>query len=68
MTTTIRPSFLDAYLVAIDSLGSPPVGVVRKDRHVWRIIRFAVPMSEQPREAFATREEAGRRLLELARQ
>jgi hypothetical protein len=30
------PSFLDAYLVAADSMGAPPVGVVRKDRNVGR--------------------------------
>jgi hypothetical protein len=29
-------SFLDAYLVAKNSMGAPPVGVVRKDGHVWR--------------------------------
>lgn len=67
MTIAARPSFLDAYLVATDSMGSPPLGVVRKDRNVWRIIRFGIPMDAQMREAYATREEAGRRLLELAR-
>ncbi len=63
MTT---PSFLDAYLVAANSMGAPVVGVVRKDRNVWRIIRLGVPMDQQPREAFATRAEAGRKLMELA--
>lgn len=61
-----RPSFLNAYLVATDSMGSPPVGAVRKDGHVWRILRFDLPMNKQPRDVFATREDAGRRLLELA--
>lgn len=64
MTT---PSFLDAYLVAANSMGAPVVGVVRKDRNVWRIIRLGGPMDQQPREAFATRAEAGRKLMELAR-
>jgi len=35
--------FLDAYLVTEDSPDAPPVGVVRKDRNVWRIIRFGIP-------------------------
>jgi hypothetical protein len=61
------PSFLDAYLVAADSMGAPPVGVVRKDRNVW-ILRFGVPSDQQPREVFATRHEAGARLMELAQQ
>jgi hypothetical protein len=66
MTTISRPSFLDAYLVAAHSMGASPVGVVRKERNVWRIMRFGVPADQQPREAFATREEAGTRLMELA--
>ena len=60
------PSFLNAYLVASNSMGAPPLGIVRKDGHVWRILRFGVPSEEQPRAAFATRAEAGRRLVELA--
>lgn len=64
--TTPRPSFLDAYLVAADSMGAPVVGAVRKERNVWRILRFDVPPDKQPREAFATREEAGQRLMELS--
>ena len=59
-----RPSFLDAYLVAPDSMGSPAVGAVRKDRTVWRPILFGTPATEQPAIAFATREEAGQRLLQ----
>ena len=43
------------------------VGVVRKSGNVWRIIRFGVPESEQSREVFATRNDAGRRLIELIR-
>ncbi|WP_432548405.1 hypothetical protein [Kineococcus sp. SYSU DK004] len=60
-----RPTFRDAYLVE-DSMGGPYVGVVRRDRAVWRIFRFGVPEQEQSREAFASREEAGVRLLEYA--
>jgi hypothetical protein len=48
MPTTNSPAFLDAYLVAVDSRGAPPLGVVQKE------------------EAFATRQEAGVRLLKLA--
>ena len=66
METT--PSFLDAYLVAQNSFGAPALGVVRKDRNVWRIMRFGLPPEQQPREAFATRLEAGQRLMELASQ
>lgn len=60
------PSFLNAYLVAENSIGPPPVGVVRKDGNVWRILRFGIPDDQQCREVFATRREAGARLLELA--
>ena len=59
-----RPSFLDAYLVTPDSMGSPAVGAVRKDRTVWRPILFGTPATEQPAIAFATREEAGQWLLQ----
>jgi hypothetical protein len=58
-------SFLDAYLVAENSLGAPPIGVVRKD-HVWRILQFGIPADQQPTEVFATRRDAGARLMELA--
>lgn len=61
-----RPSFLDAYLVATASMGAPLAGVVRKQGNVWRILRFGVAHDEQPRKVFATRREAGTRLLELA--
>ena len=47
-------------------MGAPPVGVVRKDGNVWRILQFETPGEQQCREAFATRREAGARLLELA--
>ena len=30
--------FLDAYLVTEDSPDAPPVGVVRKDRNVWKMV------------------------------
>lgn len=63
---TPRPSLLDAYLIAADSQGSPPVAAVRKDGHVWRILRFELPHESQPRDVFATREDAGRHLLDLA--
>ena len=66
MVSPSYPSFLNAYLVAENSKGAPPVGVVRKDRNVWRIMQFGVPEDQQPREAFATRHVAGVRLLELA--
>jgi len=39
---------------------------VRRERAVWRVIRFGVPEDQQPREASASREEAGVRLLELS--
>lgn len=61
------PSFLNAYLVAEDSMGAPLLGVVRKDGNVWRVLQFGVPVDQQPREiAFATRREAGTWLVELA--
>jgi hypothetical protein len=47
-------------------MGGPPVGAVRRDRNVWRILRFDVKTDQQPQEAFAAREESGARLLELA--
>jgi hypothetical protein len=59
-------SFLDAYLVAENSIGAPPLGVVRKDGNVWRILQFGIPMDQQSNEVFATRREAGARLMELA--
>ncbi|WP_432507668.1 hypothetical protein [Kineococcus arenarius] len=60
-----RLTFRDAYLVE-DSMEGPYIGVARRDRAVWRIFRFGVPDEQQPREAFASREEAGARLLEYA--
>jgi hypothetical protein len=66
MPTAPRRSFLGAYLVAENSRGAVPVGVVRRERNVWRALRFGVPDDQQPREAFATREEAGIRLMEMA--
>ena len=64
--TIVSMSFLNAYLVAENSIGAPPVGVVRKDGNVWRILRFEIPADDQPSELFATRREAGARLMELA--
>jgi hypothetical protein len=66
MPNAPRPSFLGAYLVAANSMGAVPLGVVRRERNVWRILRFGVPSEQQPREALATREEAGIRLMEMA--
>jgi hypothetical protein len=65
--TPSSPRFLDAYLVAENSTGAPPVGVVRKDRNVWRILQFGIPEDQQPSDVFATRKDAGTRLLDLAR-
>lgn len=59
-------SFLNAYLVAKDSRGAPPLGVVRKDGNVWRILQFGIPTDQQSSELFETRREAGARLVELA--
>lgn len=67
MTNHPRPSFLDAYLVAENSMGAPAIGVVRKERNVWRVLRFGVDADQQPRHGFPTREEAGSYLLELER-
>lgn len=63
--TTPRPSYLDGYLV-VDSMGSDPVGVVRKERYVCRLFRFGVAPGGQPRDVFASREDAAVRLLEIA--
>ena len=59
-----RPTFQNAYLVT-DPPCSLRLGVVRRDVHVWRIFLFGVAPDKQPREVFATREEAGVRVLEL---
>ena len=64
MPTRSKASFLDAYLVATDSMGARPVGLVRKDRDVWRAMRFGAPGDTWLSEVFATRAEAGTRLLE----
>jgi hypothetical protein len=61
-----QPGCLDAYLVAENSIGAPLVGVVRKDGNVWSILQFAIPADQQSSEVFATRREAGARLMELA--
>jgi len=66
MMSPTSPSFLNAYLVAGHSIGAPPVGVVRKDGNVWRILQFGISDDQQCREVFATRRAAGARLLELA--
>ena len=55
--------FLDAYLVA-GSNGSPPVGAVRREGKVWRIMLFGV--QTQPKDVFATRGDAAARLMALA--
>jgi hypothetical protein len=58
VSNPIRPSYLDAYLVAENS-GAPPQGAVRRHGHVWRIYLLGSESEEQPREVFATRDEAG---------
>lgn len=58
-----RPTFRDAYLVEADEA---PVGFVRRERHVWTIYPLGVAQREA--EVFATREEAGKRLVVLAEQ
>jgi hypothetical protein len=55
-----RPIFRDAYLVAADE---QTVGFVRRERHVWTIYRLGAGQRET--EVFATREEAGQRLIAL---
>lgn len=60
-----RPTFREAYLVE-DSQGGPYIGIVRRDGAVWKVMQFGVADDQQPREVFATREEAGSRLLERA--
>lgn len=52
-------SYLDAYLVA-HSTRHPPLGVVRREGHVWRY--FVFEAGEQSREVFETREDAARAL------
>ena len=63
--TDLRPTFRDACLV-----DGPAgyLGAVRRDGHVWSALRFGVTAGEQPAHGFATREEAGKYLLELDRQ
>lgn len=62
-----RPvSFLDAYLVAENSIGASPVGVVRKTGKVWKLLLFDTPSDQQPSDVFATRREAGAHLIQLA--
>ena len=60
---TGRPTFRDAYLVESDGM---PVGFVRRRGAVWHVYLLGVPAGEQPTYGFGTREEAGRRLIELA--
>ena len=62
----IRPTFRDAYLVTLPPAGGLPLGVVRRDVHVWRIFLFGVAPDGQPRDVFETREAAGVRVIELA--
>lgn len=63
MSKVERPTFRNAYLVeSRDGV----VGVVRRDRSIWKVFRFGVAWTDQPAEAFATREEAGLQLIHLA--
>jgi hypothetical protein len=52
-------TYLNAYLVAA-SPSHPPIGVVRRDGHVWRYFMFTA--STRSTEVFATREAAARAL------
>jgi hypothetical protein len=54
------PTFRDAYLVEANEA---TVGFVRRERHVWTIYRVGAEQRET--EVFATREEAGYRLIAL---
>lgn len=62
----MRPTFRDAYLVETAGGDSQPLGFVRRRGAVWYLFLLGVPADEQPREGFATREEAGQRLVEIA--
>lgn len=66
MVDALPPCFVGAYLVTAGSLDAP-VGVVHRDRHLWRILLFGIGGDQQPSEEFATREQAALRLLQLAR-
>ena len=67
MAMPIKHNYLNAYYDEGDST-EPLLGAVRKHGNVWRIYLFGKRADDQPREAFATRQEAGVRLVELARQ
>lgn len=56
---------MNAYLVA-SGVDGAYVAVVRRERHVWRIMLFGVSPEQQPTEAYATRAEAGQKAVELA--
>lgn len=55
-------TFRDAYLV---ERGGKVVGAVRRDGVVWRVYVLGRGPEAQPTEAFASRAEAGERLLAL---
>ena len=66
MPKPIKPTYRNAYIVE-GKFTEPPLGAVRKHGNVWRMYLFGRGSEDQPREAFATRQEAGVRLVELAR-
>lgn len=59
----INGSFRDAYIV--DHHGKY-VGVVRRERNIWRIFQLSPSTRDLSNEGFATRDEAGQRLIDLA--
>jgi hypothetical protein len=63
----IKPRYRNAYIVEGNFTG-PPLGAVRKHGSVWRIYLFGKRLEDQPREGFASRQDAGVRPLELAGQ
>jgi hypothetical protein len=63
--TPKRPTFRDAYWVEIAGGDGTPLGFVRRRGAVWHVFLLALAANEQPRDGFATREEAGQRLIEI---
>ncbi len=62
----LRPTFRDAYWVEVAGGDGEPLGFVRRRGTVWHQYLLGLAASEQPREGFATREEAGQRMIEVA--
>jgi len=57
--------YRDAYIV---DYNGKYVGVVRRERNIWRIFQLAPSTRDLSNEGFATRDDAGQRLIELATQ